>query len=127
METGPMKILIADDEQPICELLTEFLSRMGCEVFTAGNGRDAVSKFKSVRPELVLLDILMPGENGLDVLRKIKEIDAEAGVFMVSAFCDTPTVESALAVGADCYLQKPIELRKLWKTLEAWSRTRTIP
>ncbi len=112
-----MKILVVDDEPSICELLSEFLSLLGYQVFTAGNGGEAVSRFKEKRPDIVLLDIKMPGMSGIDVLRKIKEHDSEAKVIMVSAFGDIDTVRTTLKMGAFRHLEKPVDLELLKKTL----------
>lgn len=115
-----MKILVVDDEVSICELLDEYLSMHGYQVITAGNGQDAISKFEADRPHMVLLDLSMPGMSGMDVLRKIREIDANAGIIVLSAFGDVNTVQEAVETGANFYTQKPIEFDRLLKILIAW-------
>ena len=112
-----MKILVVDDEPAICDLLNEYLSLIGYEVSTAIDGKDAILKFKKNSPEVVILDIRMPGENGIDVLRRIREMDEDVKVIMLSAFCDPDTIQEALQIGARCYLEKPIELEFLGRTL----------
>jgi DNA-binding NtrC family response regulator len=62
----------------------------------------------------------MPGMDGMDVLRRIKEIDADSGVIMISAFGDSSTVQEALQKGAFQYMEKPIELMQLHETLLKW-------
>ena len=123
MEKGLMKILVIDDELPICELLDEFLSYQGFQVTTAINGEEALLKFKENRPQVVLLDIKMPGMDGLEVLRRIKEIDSGTGVIMISAFGDVNTVQEALQRGANDYLEKPIDLERLRKILIDWQES----
>ena len=112
-----MKILVVDDEPSICELLKEFITILGYQVFTACNGEEAVSRFEEKRPDIVLLDIKMPGMSGIDVLRKIKEHDSHVKVIMVSAFGDIDTVRTTLKMGASRHLEKPIDLDLLKKTL----------
>ena len=114
------RILVVDDEQPICELLEEFLSIKGYQVTMAASGEAAISKFEEYRPQMVLLDIRMPGMSGIDVLRKIREIDRNTGVVMLSAFGDANTIREALQIGADYYMEKPIELQRLAELLETW-------
>ena len=112
-----MKILVVDDEEYICEILHEFLSLQGYQVDTAANGEDAVEKYEANRPDVVLLDIRMPGMGGVDILRRIKEIDSRPGIVMLSAFGDEETVNEVLQMGADYYLQKPVEFEHLMETL----------
>ena len=117
MEQESKRILVVDDEVFICELLEEFLTVQGYYVITATDGEEAVSKFESKRPNLVLLDIRMPGMSGIDVLSRIKEIDDSAGVIILSAFGDVEMVQKALNMGAYRYMQKPVELFSLLDTL----------
>ena len=117
MGQNVMKILVVDDEEYICEILHEFLSLQGYQVDTAVNGEDALKKYEADRPEVVLLDIRMPGMGGVDILRRIKEIDSRPGVVMLSAFGDEETVNEVLQMGADYYLQKPVEFEHLMKIL----------
>ncbi len=112
-----MKMLVVDDEEYICEILHEFLSLQGYQVDTAANGEDALKKYEADRPEVVLLDIRMPGIGGIDILRRIKEIDSRVGIIMLSAFGDEETVNEVLQMGADYYLQKPVEFERLMEIL----------
>ena len=117
-----MKVLVVDDELPICELLDEFLSEQGHEVSTATNGEEALLVFEKEAPQMVLLDIKMPGMDGMEVLRRIKEIDSDSGVIMISAFGDTSTVQEALQKGAYHYMEKPIELMQLHELILDWEQ-----
>ncbi|MEA3280747.1 MAG: response regulator [Thermodesulfobacteriota bacterium] len=117
MVQNVMKILVVDDEEYICEILQEFLSLKGYQVDTAANGEDALKKYEADRPDVVLLDIRMPGMGGVDILRRIKEIDSRAGIIMLSAFGDAETVNEVLQMGADYYLQKPVEFDRLMEIL----------
>jgi len=120
MDKEVLKILVIDDEPPICELMDEFLSIKGYQVITASNGEEGISKFEENRPQLVLLDLRMPGMSGIEVLSKLKEIDGHAGIIILSAFGDVNTIQEALEIGATYYMEKPIELQRLAELLEAW-------
>ncbi len=122
MGDGGMKILVVDDEVQICKLINAFLSRQGCEVATATNGRDAISKFSAARPHIIFLDIKLPALSGMDVLREIKKIDKQVVVIILSAFGDMETVDTALELGANGYLQKPVELTRLMDIINSYKR-----
>ena len=79
------RILVVDDEPSAIELLTEFLTAKNHTVIAAVNGEEALRKVKEERPHLIFLDVLMPKMSGIDVLKKIREIDKEVGVIMVTA------------------------------------------
>jgi len=112
-----MNILIIDDEIPICELMDEFLSQQGHQVSTAIDGKDGISKFKKLRPEVVILDIRMPGIGGIDVLRRIRMIDTNVVVIMLSAFGDFHTIQESMHSGANYYMEKPLDFKELLKIL----------
>ena len=88
-----MKILVVDDELQICELLDEFLSVQGHQITAVTSGEEAIIEFQANKTPVVLLDIRMPGMSGIEVLRRIKEIDSNTGVIMLSAFGDPDTVK----------------------------------
>jgi two-component system response regulator (stage 0 sporulation protein F) len=114
------KILAVDDEESIRELLEDFLTFQGYEVETASNGEDALLAIEAKPPDLVLLDIKMPGKSGIEVLRKIKALQADIGVVMLSAFGDLATIKEARKLGSDFYLQKPVNLKHLQEYLHTW-------
>ena len=102
------KILVVDDEITICNLIKEFLSRKGYDVYTASDGRTAIAKVKEIRPHIVLLDIMMPGMGGIDTLKEIKKVDPRVGVIMVSAISDEELGKRAIQLGACDYITKPV-------------------
>jgi len=104
------KILVVDDEKAICEILEEFLSLFGHSVTSANSGADAIEVVHRARPDVVFLDIRMPGMSGLDVLKEIKALDSSVRVIMISAFGDEETEAMARELGADGYIQKPVDL-----------------
>ncbi len=108
-----IRILAVDDEIEICAFLKLYLTKKGYEVFTAHNGEDAVKIVKEERPHVVLLDIMMPGMNGIETLKQIKEADKEVGVIMITAVKDEETAKEALKIGAYDYITKPMNLKYL--------------
>ena len=118
------KVLVVDDEPAAVELLVEFLSSKSYEVLTATSGEEALRRVKEDRPHLVLLDIRMPKMNGLEVLRRIREIDAEVGVIMVTAVNEEDVGRQALELGAFDYIVKPLDLKYLERSL--WYKITTM-
>jgi DNA-binding response OmpR family regulator len=112
------RVLVVDDDPGTVELLQEFLEGKGYEVFTAGNGAWALRKVKEERPHLVLLDVMMPKMDGLEVLRQIREIDQTIGVIMVTGVNEEAVGRKAVELGAFDYIVKPLDLpyleRSLW-------------
>ena len=104
MET---KILVVDDEEEVCKLTQEFLSKQNYKVFAAKNQTEAMDLVKKHRPQLVLLDIRLGEESGMEVLRLTKEFDQNIKVVMVTALDDMDNIRQAKALGADDYLTKP--------------------
>lgn len=113
------KILVVDDEPTICSMMNVFLKQIGYEVKTVNSGEEAIALFNEEAPDMVLLDISMPGMRGIDVLQEMKSRKADCGVIMLSAYGDDQTIQEALDRGAYCYIQKPMELMELKKQLEA--------
>ena len=105
MET--IKILVVDDEEEICALTRSFLVKRGYAVFTANNIAGAVDLVKKEGPKLVLLDVRLGDESGMDALQKIKEIDKNIKVIMVTALGDEESIRQAKSLGADDYITKP--------------------
>jgi DNA-binding response OmpR family regulator len=114
----PRQVLVVDDEPTICSLMNVFLTQRGYQVQIANTGVDALDLFKTALPDIVLLDISMPGMRGIDVLRQMKAINAACGVIMLSAYGDDETIQEAMDMGAFCYIQKPMELTDLNARLE---------
>ncbi len=114
------KILIVDDEPEICSLLSDFLAKKGFQVIVAISGQEAISLVKKEKPQLVLLDIKMPGMDGILTLKKIKEIDKEIGVIMITAVQDTELANQAINLGAYDYIAKPFNFEYLETSV--WSK-----
>lgn len=118
-----MKILIVDDEQDIRDALSRKLKREGFDVFTASDGLDALRTFHIEHPDLVVLDIIMPGGmDGLTTCRRIREI-ADTPVMMLSAQAITEEdIVEGLNAGADEYLTKPVRLNEFNARIRALLR-----
>jgi DNA-binding response OmpR family regulator len=112
-----VRVLIVDDELFVGELLKEYLSIKGYEALAVSNGEDAMSVSVQFQPHIVILDIRMPGMSGMEVLKNIKAKSKATGVIMLSAYGDTETVDEAFQLGANHYLQKPMNLNHLVETL----------
>jgi DNA-binding response OmpR family regulator len=112
------KILVVDDEPTICSMMNVFLTQIGYEVRTVNSGEDAITVFDDDPPDMVLLDISMPGMRGIDVLQLMKHRKADCGIIMLSAYGDDQTIQEAMDMGAYCYIQKPMELMDLKQRLE---------
>ena len=118
------KVLVVDDTPEAVELLVEFLSSKGYEVLTATSGEEALRRVKEDRPHLVLLDIHMPKMDGMEVLRRIREIDPEMGVIMATAVNEEDVGRKALELGAFDYIVKPLDLKYLENSL--WYKITTM-
>ena len=104
----PKKILVVDDEPDFCEVLRDFLGSKGYSVLEAHDGEQALEVYRQERPDVVLLDMMMPGMSGLVTLRELKGLDPEARVVVVTALNEEGLVEQALVEGALDYITKPI-------------------
>jgi len=107
------KILVVDDEHLIRWSLEQNLKKQGYEVMTAGSGEDALRLLREDTPDLMLLDIQLPGINGMEVLEKVKEMDEEIIVIMVTALGVLETAVKAMRIGAYDYINKPFNLDEL--------------
>lgn len=104
------RVLIVDDEPSIAQVLAEFVAEIA-EVETAPDGRTALAAVIRERPDLVLLDMNMPGMSGLEVLRKLATIDATIPVILITATADDGAIADALRAGAFSYIPKPFNGR----------------
>jgi DNA-binding NtrC family response regulator len=107
------KILVVDDEHLIRWSLEQNLKKQGYEVMTAGTGEDALRLLREETPDLMLLDIQLPGISGMEVLEKVKEMEEEIIVIMVTALGVLETAVKAMRIGAYDYINKPFNLDEL--------------
>lgn len=113
------RILIVDDEQDILDLLTAALKSEGYEVLSALDGAEGIKLFKKGKPDLIITDVKMPGKNGLDVLRAVKDSESDVDVIILTGHSDEVTAIDCLRNGAYDYLLKPLEeIDILFATIE---------
>jgi two-component system nitrogen regulation response regulator NtrX len=115
--TTARRILIVDDEQGIRAALGQLLEFEGYEVRSVGNAVDAITEYQKQRPDLVFLDVKMAGIDGIEALKKIKEIDASAVIVMISGHATIQTAVEATQLGAYDILEKPLDTDRILVTL----------
>ena len=110
MTSPGVKILIADDEPDILEIIGFNLQAQGYEVITAKNGDEAIEKAKKEIPDLIILDIMMPGKSGIEVCNQLRMLPAfkQTLIIFLTALSDEATEVKGLETGADDYLTKPV-------------------
>ena len=107
------KILVVDDELEICSFLKSFFEERSYDVVTATSGEEALKKVELEKPQVLLLDIKMPGKDGLEVLKEVKKKFPKIKVIMVTAVESSDKIEKAIKLGADNYITKPLSLEYL--------------
>ncbi|MFP4382915.1 MAG: response regulator [Spirochaetia bacterium] len=114
-------VLIVDDEQDICELIAYNLEREGYSVATVTSGEDAISHTKKILPDIIVLDLMLPGIDGLGVCKQLKmnEATAEIPIIMLTAKTEDSDIISGLEVGADDYITKPFSPKVLIARIRA--------
>jgi CheY-like chemotaxis protein len=100
-------ILVVEDEEEICSLTKGILAKNDYNVLVAKNGTEALNFVTKKRPDLVLLDVRLGEVSGIDVLRRIKEIDNKIKVIMVTGLYEEDIIKQAKALGAEDYITKP--------------------
>lgn len=112
------KIMVADDDVNICELLRLYLEKEQYNVVIANNGNEAIAKFNSESPELILLDIMMPGLDGWQVCREIRKT-SNVPIIMITAKGETFDKVLGLELGADDYVVKPFDAKEIVARIKA--------
>ncbi len=120
------RVLVVEDEPSFVEALRISLAREGYEVDTTTDGRAGLDAFRDRRPDIVLLDLMLPGLSGLDVLRAIRR-DSDVPVIVVSAKDAEADIVAALELGADDYVTKPYSVRELIARVRAAGRRSATP
>jgi len=128
-QNNKMKVLAVDDNRTNLHILQVFLKKLGHEVILAENGEEAVQKFVSESPDLVLLDIMMPVMDGFEAARQIKAMchDQWKPIILLTAKSDGADRIRGLEAGADDYLTKPFEPRELLLRLNNLLKRRPLP
>ena len=112
------KILIVDDEENICELVRLYIEKEGFEAVIAGDGQEALAKFGSEKPDLILLDVMLPIKDGWQVCREIRA-QSNVPIIMLTAKGETFDKVLGLELGADDYVVKPFEPKELIARIRA--------
>ena len=120
-----VSVLIVEDDRNIAELLQMYLEKEGYAVTVAGDGGQGLSKFRSIKPDLVLLDVMMPVMDGWSVCKAIRA-EAQTPIIMLTAKGETDDKVAGLKSGADDYVTKPFEMKEVLARIEAVLRRAEI-
>ncbi len=115
------KVLVADDDKNICELLRLYLVKEGFQVVLAGDGEEALARFSAEAPDIILLDVMMPRLDGWQVCREIRK-KSECPIIMITAKGETFDKVLGLELGADDYVVKPFETKEIVARIKAVMR-----
>jgi len=111
-------VLVIDDEPVIRELLRRHLTKLGCEVAVAESGEQALTRLSQVHPDLVLLDMRMPGMGGMECLNRLRQLYPQVPVVILTAVVERESVLEAINLGAQEYLFKPIDLETVTRIVQ---------
>ena len=115
-----VKILVVDDEEKVLDFLKEVVESQGYSFLSARSGKEAMDKIKEARPNLVLLDVVMPGLDGLEVLRLIREEDKGLPVVMLTAYGTSERIKEAMELNISGFIPKGASVK------EAVSKIKTV-
>ncbi len=115
------KFLIVDDDKNICDLLRMYLEKEGYSVILSHDGEEAVVKFNALKPDIVLLDVMLPGLDGWQVCREIRK-KSNVPIIMITAKSDTFDKVLGLELGADDYIVKPFDAKEVMARIKAVAR-----
>ena len=126
--TNTNRILIADDNQPNCELFEAYLSEIDCEVEIAIDGQQTLDKTATFKPDLILLDVMMPKLSGFEVCKKLKSAEETRGIMilMVTALSELGDIERAVDAGTNDFLTKPVNKVELLKRVENMLQLKSV-
>jgi len=116
-----LKVLIVDDDKNICDLLSLYLEKDDYSVIISHDGEEAVVKFNALKPDIVLLDIMLPGMDGKQVCREIRK-KSNVPIIMISAKGETFDKIIGLELGADDYIEKPFDTKEVIARINAIKR-----
>ncbi len=111
-------VLIVDDQPGIRRLLMEVLTEEGYSVHTAANGYEGIQKAKDMNPALILMDMKMPGMDGIETLLELKNLNQAEKVIMMTAYGELELVNNAKEIGAYAYITKPFDILELCKMIQ---------
>lgn len=111
------KILVVDNEKDICDFVVGFFKERHFEAFSAMRGHDALEIIKEKRPDIILLEMKIEDMSGIEILKRIKNIDSHAKVIVVSYIDNAEIIENIKRLGVEAYLTKPVSLSELMETV----------
>lgn len=114
------KVLVVDDQPGIRRLLLEVFTDEGYDVNIATNGNDALEKATEVQPDVILMDMKMPGMDGIDALKELKALNLAERVIMMTAYGELELVTKAKELGAFAYVTKPFDIIKLCEMVSGY-------
>src|SRR3990172_3827997 len=112
------KVLVVDDEENVCELISLYFGKAGYEVICAADGGEGLDKIREQRPDIVILDLMLPGMDGVDVCKEIRKT-SNIPLIMLTARVDEVDRVLGLEIGADDYVTKPFSPRELLARVKA--------
>jgi two-component system response regulator AtoC len=117
-EVRPPRILVVDDEASVRHVLSTFLQKKGCEVQTAASAEEGLGLLPEVQPDVALVDLVLPGKNGIHMLGEIKEVAPEIEVVLMTSHGSVESAIEAIHHQAYDYLRKPFDrLEEIWLTV----------
>ena len=118
MAVNKTKILVIDDEKDLCLLFKKILTPEGYTVLTAGNGYDGIKINRKSDPDIILLDLKMPGINGIETLRRIRKKDSGVIVIIITGYGDAETIREAEELNVYEYMSKPFNNETVINTIK---------
>ena len=118
--------MICDDEGGIRDILARLVRHEGYEALEAADGSAALAAIRQESPDALLLDIRMPGMDGIEVLRRVRELAPRLPIVMITACAAPPEATAALRYGADCYLLKPFQHEDVIRSLQQVMNVRRV-
>ena len=119
-------ILIVEDNYDTQLLISSILRENGYQTFLVSDGKEVISRFKSYKPDIVLLDIQLPGKDGISILKKIKEIDQNTLVIMISGTRGIKNIVETIKLGAYDYVRKPFDQDELLISIKRALKTKEL-
>lgn len=110
--SSDVRVLIVEDEEKIAEVIKSYMEKEGFEAFAAYNGKDAMERFKACKPDLVILDLMLPDISGEEICRQIRTLE-DTPIIMLTAKVEEESILEGLNIGADDYITKPFSPRQL--------------
>jgi two-component system OmpR family response regulator len=125
MEKNKLRLLVVEDEKKLCDMIAKSLHQAGYEVDTCNDGEEALDMIYAEMYDLIVLDLNLPGMDGMDILRELRKENEETKVLILSARSQIADKVDGLDAGADDYIVKPFAMEELLARLRIWSR-RTV-